>query len=254
MHTYPRMLISRSAHRARAIITVSEYARGRIVDLLAVDPDKVHVTPLAASPIFAQLSSDERVSARQTVEQKFGLSRPFVLSIASTLLKNPIGVLAVYARLPIWLRREYDLVLVMAHEQVRAVVERRIVDLGVMGQVRVLTNVAPEHLLLLYNSAELLLYPSLTESFPLPTVEAMSCGLPVICSDTTGFPEQVGDAAIKLPPNATDSLAAATAEVLTDRQFANELSARGLERSRLFTWHRTASETLAIYKLVAGAD
>lgn len=247
---YPRLLIRRSARRARAIITVSGYSRDRIIERLRVPSEKVHVTPLAAAPVFRLLSARERRTAGQALSRDYGLDKPFLLTVASSLLKNPQGVVEAFARLPASLRARYYLVIAMAHRRaysaVREVAERH----GLAGKIRVLVNVEPEILVWLYNLAEVLVYPSFTESFPLPTVEAMSCGTPTICSNTTGFPEQVGDAALTIPPEDTDAIVHALQRVLRYKDLRLAMAEASLRRARQFSWDETARQTLDVYRSV----
>ncbi len=252
MYAYPRFLIPKAVRGASLIITVSEYARSRIIEILDVDPERVVVTPLAPSPVFRPLCEAGRAAAVVAIRQRWGIARPFVLSLASTLLKNPLGVLEAFARLPADVRHAFDIVLVMAHEQVRGVVEARIADLGMARVAHTIVNATPSDLLLLYNTAEALLYPSFTESFPFPTVEAMVCGLPVICSNTTGFPEQVGDAALQVDPGEVDEISAALITVLSSPSVAAEMRSRSIRRANLYTWGRTARTTLGVYEQVTG--
>jgi glycosyltransferase involved in cell wall biosynthesis len=248
LYYYPRFFVYRSARRARAIITVSNYARKEIVQVLGISADKVFVTPLAAQPIFRLLNPEEKQAARQVILEKYGLGRPFLITVASSLLKNPQGVLEAYARLPIELQEQYDLVIVMAHERNQVIIETLARQLGVTCRVSVLINLGPEELVWLYNLAEVLVYPSITESFPLPTAEAMACGTPIICSNTTGFPEQVGNVAITVSPNDTHEITSALVTVLASSELRQRMSEAGLRRSKSLSWITTAQQTLEIYK------
>jgi glycosyltransferase involved in cell wall biosynthesis len=251
---YPRLLIRRAARRARAVITVSQYARERMVEILGVPEQKVFVTPLAAQPLFRPLSTAERQRAREALTENHGLSGPFLLTVASSLLKNPQGVVEAYARLPAEVRDRHSLVIVMAHQRVRAAVEALAHRLGVDRQIRILTEVESSELLRLYNVAEVLVYPSFTESFPLPTAEAMACGTPVICSNTTGFPEQVGEAAITVTPADLDQLVSALSRVLSSADLRLQMAQAGLRRSQRYSWQRTAEMTREIYDAVLSGE
>lgn len=252
---YPRLLIQRAARRARAVITVSQYARERIVEILGVPEHRVFVTPLAAQPLFRPLSAVERQRAREAVAEKYGLSGPFLLTVASSLLKNPQGVVEAYARLPRVVTDRYELVIVMAHQRVRATVEALAHRLGVNRRVRILTELEPSELLRLYNLAGVMVFPSFTESFGLPPLEAMACGTPVIASNTSSMPEVLGDAAVLVPPTDGQALADALTAVLTTPSLAEELVEQGLARSRQFSWEDTARQTLALYRsVVEGAS
>jgi len=81
-------------------------------------------------------------------------------------------------------------------------------------------------------------------------LEAMACGTPVVCSNSASLPEVVGDAAIMVEPTDVEGLARAMARVLTDPELARQLRGKGLERARLFSWEKTARETLGVYEEV----
>src|SRR5206468_2169444 len=79
------------------------------------------------------------------------------------------------------------------------------------------TGFVPEkHLAPLYSGAEVFAYPSLYEGFGLPVLEAMACGTPVVCSNTSSLPEFAGDAALLVPPEDSDSIADALEIACTD--------------------------------------
>ena len=98
-----------------------------------------------------------------------------------------------------------------------------------------------------YSSAALLAYPSLYEGFGLPPLEAMACGCPVVTSDVSSLPEVVGEAGIMVDPYDTDSLFQAMRRVLTDDKLKADMIRKGLERSKQFSWEKTAKQTLGVY-------
>jgi glycosyltransferase involved in cell wall biosynthesis len=98
----------------------------------------------------------------------------------------------------------------------------------------------------IYSLAGLYLYPSNLEAFPIPVTEAMACGAPIVTSDANGLREIAGDACLLTDPSDADAIAQAIGRVLADSALASTLSAKGLERSRQFTWEACAKKTLAI--------
>jgi alpha-1,3-rhamnosyl/mannosyltransferase len=103
----------------------------------------------------------------------------------------------------------------------------------------------------LYSSATAFVFPSLYEGFGLPPLEAMACGVPVVCSNAASLPEVVGDAALLVNPRAAEEIAAAITRVLTDAALRDELRAKSLVRASQFSWERTARATLRVYESVA---
>jgi alpha-1,3-rhamnosyl/mannosyltransferase len=104
-----------------------------------------------------------------------------------------------------------------------------------------------ETLACLYSGAAAVVYPSWYEGFGLPVLEAMACGCPVICSNTSSLPEVAGDAAIFVGPEDAEGLAHALDTVLDDSALRQSLVQRGLMRAAEFSWENTAARTLEVF-------
>lgn len=102
----------------------------------------------------------------------------------------------------------------------------------------------------LYSSAAAFVYPSLYEGFGIPTLEAMSLGCPVVCSNTSSLPEVVGDAAELFDPHQPTDMISAIEHVLMDRVRSQQLVASGYARVQQFSWEKCARETVAVYEQV----
>ncbi|MBN1221227.1 MAG: glycosyltransferase family 4 protein [Anaerolineae bacterium] len=121
-------------------------------------------------------------------------------------------------------------------------------SLGLREQV-IFTNFVPdEHLPALYTLAQGFIYPSLYEGFGLPILEAMACGTPVLCSDTSSLPEVTGSAAILLPPTDVRAWVEAMTQVTQNATLQADLRQRGLRQAARFTWEATARQTREIYR------
>ncbi len=97
------------------------------------------------------------------------------------------------------------------------------------------------------NLSEALLYTSFRESFGLPIIEAMACGIPVITSNTSSMPEIAGTAAIQVNPESSDEIASALVNLLSSPELCKEYAQLGLQRAKEFSWISSAQKTLAIY-------
>jgi len=112
----------------------------------------------------------------------------------------------------------------------------------------------PEHdLPALYSGAECFVYPSFYEGHSQSPLEAMACGTPAVVSQSSCFPEIVGDAALLVDPYDVEAMAEAIARVLNDAALRVELVRKGRQRAAQFSWDKTARETLAVY-LAAGTE
>jgi glycosyltransferase involved in cell wall biosynthesis len=102
-----------------------------------------------------------------------------------------------------------------------------------------------------YSLADLYLYPSNLEAFPIPLTEAMACGTPILTSNVNGLKEIAGDAAILVDPSDSAAIAAGISQILSDPELRTSLSRSGLNRSSLFSWDTCAKETLSLLEKVA---
>ena len=102
----------------------------------------------------------------------------------------------------------------------------------------------------MYNAATLFLYPSLRESFGLPILEAMACGVPVITSNTSSMPEVAGDAAELVDPFKFEDISNAIANLIESKALRERNIEKGLARSRQFTWRASAEKLLNIYQSI----
>jgi mannosyltransferase len=125
--------------------------------------------------------------------------------------------------------------------------DKMIEKLGLKNKVLYFDNVNKENLGYLYQRAFALVYPSLYEGFGLPPLEAMSCGCPVIASNTSSIPEVVADAGILINPYDVNAIATALEKLLSD-DIRNYYITKGLDRAELFSWEQTAQKYTEIYK------
>jgi glycosyltransferase involved in cell wall biosynthesis len=231
---------------ADAVITDSGRSREDIVTYLPVSPGRVVVVPLAADRRFRPMETADV----EPVLRGYGVEQPYILYVGSLeSRKNLPRLLQAYARLRQWSAR-WTLVIVGARKWKSSPIFDTVEQLRLGPYVHFTGYVADTHLPALYAGAELFVFPSTYEGFGLPVLEAMACGTPVVCSNTSSLPEVVGDAALTVDPTDVEGLAEAMRRVLADAGLRQDLRARGLARAQQFTWERTARETLAVYRQV----
>lgn len=250
MRLYSRFAQSRAAQNARHILTVSHYSKEHIANLFSIPKERITVVHNAPSPVF---STCNQVSAKEVVARCWSIS-DHVLGIASAAKRKNMGaLLGAYTLLPEQIRSAHPLALVCTHSGVKAHIAALAEKTGLRDPIRLLENVSDSELALLYNAASAFVFPSLEEGFGLPPLEAMTCGAPVIASNTSSLPEVLGDAAILVSPTNTTALVDALKHVLTDRALAAEMRERGLAHSQHFSWKRAALEVMAVYELIGAA-
>jgi len=183
------------------------------------------------------------------IRRRYGLGKEFILGIGSAdPRKNIAGLVSAYARLPKEHRIRYQLGIVWTHSFLQQELLNLIDQLGVHGRVRFLEGVSDKDLAQLYNAATLFVFPSHYEGFGLPPLEAMACGTPVVAANNSSIPEVVGDAGLLVDSTDFNALVTAIERALGDAALRTELSQKGLDRARQFSWERFGKETLKVYE------
>ena len=238
-----RSTMTTMARHADAILTCSEQSRRDIARLLlapGADEAKLIVVPLGVSRFFHP--PDNRVRARHEI-----------LCVGRA---DPHKNLAALIDALVLVRRHVPAARLRAigFADARVSALRRYADsVGVGHAVSWDGYVAPADLLAAYQHASVLAFPSHYEGFGLPALEAMACGLPVVCSRTAALPEVADGAALTIDPVDTDALAEALIRVLTQAELADDLSERGLRRAAEWSWTRSAELTVRAYARIATA-
>jgi glycosyltransferase involved in cell wall biosynthesis len=243
-----RALLGGALRRAARVIAVSEATRSEVLARFAISAGKVHVVPEAAAPHFTPAGGAEiaRVRAR------YGLDGPYVLFV---------GLLEPKKNLPVLLAAVARCRAAGAWGSARLVLAGAagwggdlaagVTRLGLDGCVRFLGPVPDADLPALYADAHAFVFPSLWEGFGLPVLEAMAAGAPVVASRRGALPELTAGAALLVEPEPAP-LADALGQVLGDGGLRARLREAGLARARAFSWERTATETLAVYRAAGG--
>jgi glycosyltransferase involved in cell wall biosynthesis len=242
-----RFLVPRYATRADAIIAVSEVTRSHVLQYLPVTADRVPVVYSGVDDIFRRPLDESQLHA---VRAKHSLPQRFLLYAGAIYPpKNFTRLVRAYARVG----PERGIPLVVAGGENRFLSERELREpeaLGIAEWVRWPGWVEQEELAAFYRLADALLLPSLFESCGLPVLEAMAAGCPVVTADRYGTKELADGAAVLVDPEDVGSIAGGIRQTLEDGALRERLIAAGRERSRQFTWDRSARDTLAVLESV----
>ncbi len=235
------------AKRAAGAIAISESTRRDFLEHYEFRSDRIRVVPLGVD--HRRFSAREDSEAEAAMRAKYGISRSFVLGL-STLepRKNVEGLLRAWARLRAE-RSDLDADLVVAGG-VGWKAEDILGGLRAGGESGVLTVgfVDDEDLPVLLRAATCFCYISHYEGFGLPLLEAMCCGTPVIYGNNSSMPEVVGCAGLGVASHDSDEIAAALKELLENAPLRREMSRLAVAQAALFSWERTARETLEFYR------
>jgi glycosyltransferase involved in cell wall biosynthesis len=165
--------------------------------------------------------------------------------------KNAITLVRAFAALPAKVRKETHLLIVGPTGCDHKTIQEIILSEAIGEQVHLVGYVNPSCLPAYFGVASMFAFPSLSESFGFPPLEAMAAGLPVLCSNAPNLPETVGKAAILIPPLDVDEWTKAMQRVLTDHTLQAELRERGKAHVRQFDWSVCATTMTQILRAAA---
>jgi glycosyltransferase involved in cell wall biosynthesis len=106
----------------------------------------------------------------------------------------------------------------------------------------------------LLSGATAFVFPSLYEGFGFPVLEAMACGVPVLCSNSSSLPEVAGDAAVLVNPLEVDDIAQGSSEIMTNKDLRRTLIERGYQQAQKFTWQACADVVLKVFEEILNPD
>jgi glycosyltransferase involved in cell wall biosynthesis len=232
-----RCLCAISRRRSRALITLSNYSRSRMIEADPASESKWIVAPCGCPPVG--LPPDEAPPWARKLD-----ARGFILYAgAFSENKNQRRLIEAWDQL----RRRNEafpsLVLIgpCPADYLHDVIEPARARTFRPDEIIIPGYVPRDEVAWAFHAAHSYVQPSFAEGFGMPVVEAMSCGVPVACSDSTSLPEVAGNAAILFDPSRTDSIANALQSLVFDEHQRARLKVAGFERSKIFTWERHAA-------------
>lgn len=232
---------------AQKIIAVSEFTKQEIIDVYSPEfADKIKVVH-NGYPRELYFPRDNAEERRQVLE-KYDLEEPFFLYVGRLEKKKNTPALVEAFALFKESNPQSKLRLVLignagfGYDEVKYIVEEY--NLG--RSVLMPGWVAEDDLPIIFNAALAFVFPTLHEGFGIPVLQAMACGIPTIVSDLSVLREILGDASIYFNPRDKRSLSAALSEISQNQDLRQDLSAKGLARAKMFSWEKSAQETLKI--------
>lgn len=239
-------LVPFSARKSQIILTISEFSRHELVDLLHVPFQNVRVAKLAADASFAMELPGDFLAERVMTLTHY--PNPFVLVVANSYTHKNLETAVRAFRLIADDFPEHRLVMIGRPRRGEPLLQQAIQGLPDPSRVTRISYIEHKDLVALFQRAEVFLFPSLHEGFGLPILEAFCCGLPVICCRETAIPEVAGDCAIYAKSADPEDFArhlrtllANTSEALALRQ---QLAEKGRARAREFSWSESAAVLL----------
>ena len=245
---YFNYAMAKSAKKAKKIICVSNDEKQQVEKYLNVPSDKIEVIYFGVDKQFNISSATEENLNKISC---LGIKRPYILSTSAFApLKNTETMVKVYHILKekYNIPHQFALTGVPNNYNYLSKIKGYIKELNEEDNILVLGNVPKDILPVLYSSADLFLFLSLTETFGLPLIEAMASGVPIVTSNREALPEIAGEAALIVDAMNIDEAVSATYKALSDKRLKNEMIKKGLERAKMFSWEKATRKLLSIYQ------
>lgn len=232
--------------KADKIITISEFSKSEIIKYVGYSPNKIEIVYPAVDHDIYYKTNDKSILKRLNISD----SCKIILYVGSEEPRQNVDMLInafseLKKQLPeVKLIKIGNPHLHGAREKILELIEK----LNLQKDVIFMDYVPEEELPKWYNAADLVVYPCSYAGFGMPPLEAMACGTPVITSNSTSLPEVVGKAGIIVDPHKIRDLSSNMYDVLINEDLAENMSIKGLKRSKMFNWEESAKKTVEIYE------
>jgi len=248
---YIRVFMPLYLRKASAVLSVSKITTDHFDRIFRLPEGKVRTVYFGPAPHFRRVTD---VPELEAVKRRYCLPDRFVLTLSKQAggeRKNMAGILRAYEQL----QGSVDQDLVVGGMGCERFREDYAIPADNWGaRVHFPGWIEQRDLPAVYTLADLFLYPSNQEAFPIPVTEAMSCGTPIVTSSANGLAEIAGDAALLVDPSDAAAIAGAALRIIRDEELKARLSQAGLERARTFSWEACGRRTLAILEEVAALN
>ncbi len=239
-------MLNEGPKKASLVITDSAYTKNCLIEEYQFQKEKIRVIPLAAGDIFHPV--EDKLFLKQRLNS-LGIKEKYILYTGgANWNKNLLRLLEAFGSVKLFLKIPHKLVLVGQQSWGYEKMLPKVHQMGLDNEIIFTGYVSDEDVVYLYNGAEFFIYPSLLEGFGISAVEAMACGCPLAASNIPVFREVVQDAGIFFNPEDVEDIAQTMTTLIEDNGKRQELSAKGIQRSKFFSWEKTARKTLYVYK------
>ncbi|WP_445748076.1 glycosyltransferase family 4 protein [Polaribacter sp.] len=246
---YRKLIVPRVVKKSKKVITVSHFEKNRIGEFFGIKGDKkLDAIYNGVSEHFKPITNNEELLR---VKNKYHLPDKFFFFLGNTdPKKNTKGTLKAFSDFLKQSNSDYKLVMLDYDKVELNKLLLEIDDINLINQIVLTGYVVNTDLPAIYAQCAIFLYPSLRESFGIPMLEAMSCNVPVITSNTSSMPEVAADAAHIINPFQPQEITNGIIKILNDGDYRKSLCEKGLERSKQFSWKNMAKDYLKQYELI----
>lgn len=246
---YRKIVVPRVVKQSKKVVTVSHFEKNRIADFFGMkNQETITAIYNGVSEHFKPITNADEL---KRVKLKYNLPDNYLFFLGNTdPKKNTKGVLKAFSDFLKQTGLDYKLVMLDYDGDELNKLLNYIGDKALKDKIVLTGYVVNTDLPAIYSQCKIFLYPSLRESFGIPMLEAMACGVPVITSNTSSMPEVSGDAAHIIDPTKPEEITSGIIKILDDKTYQEMLCKKGLERQKQFSWSNMAKEYLNLYETI----
>lgn len=243
---YRRWFVPSVIKQSKKVITVSNFEKDRINSYFGFKDNRLTAIYNGVGEHFKQITDHKTLAL---INEKYKLPEHFFFFLGNTdPKKNTKGVLEAFGNFNLQNNKAFFLVMLDYEEQA---LQKLLASIGfpeLRKNIQLLGYVPNIELPAIISQCTIFLYPSLRESFGIPILEGMACGVPVITSNTSSMPEVAGsDAALLVNPNKPKEITAAMQTLIDDKKLAGILAEKGILRAKEFSWNSMSIQVLSLY-------
>ncbi|MCG6186905.1 glycosyltransferase family 4 protein [Maribellus maritimus] len=242
---YRRFVVPPVIRKSKRVSTVSNFEKERIKNFMGLG-EKLVTIYNGVGEHFKKIENKQVLFA---AKEKYKLPDHFLFFFGNTdPKKNTINVLKAFAEFNEKSLLKYKLVMLDYEESALNKILFEIGHPEIREDIQLTGYVVNTDLPAIINQCEVFLYPSLRESFGIPILEGMACGIPVITSNTSSMPEIAGDSALIVNPAKSEEITDAIFKILNNETLKKELTEKGIKRAKEFSWENMAKSYLNLYE------
>lgn len=241
------LTLKQSIKRADKIVTISEFSKERIMHFYKVPEEKIELIPCGVDRERFRPVNDKKLI--DGAKEKYGTGERYFLFLGNLEpRKNLSRLIEAYSLACEREGKENFPNLAVAG--VKGWLFDKILEKANAEKDKIILTgyVHDDDVPLLMNGAVAFCFPSIYEGFGMPPLEAMACGTPVLTSNVSSLPEVVGDAGIQVNPYSVEEIAEGLILLNKDLELRKSLSEKGIERSRIFSWEKSANKMLRLFE------
>lgn len=239
---YRRLIVPKILPKCNKIITVSRFECNRIRETLHLPEDKITYIYNGFTDHFKPVENSDLIT------RKYLSSEHYFFFLGNTdPKKNTARTLKAYALYTRRVSHPYPLLIAdLDIQYIDSILEEENIE-DIRSLIHVSGYIVNKDLAAVYSGARAFIYTSLRESFGIPILEAMACGVPVLTSNTSSMPEVAGGGALLVDPYNIEEMASMIVNLHENDELCASQREYGFHRAKLFSWQRTAEQVLTIY-------